>query len=212
MFEGAPGEAEITQLAETGDQVLVLPFLPVFADDADTPAHWFVDVHMPAVAETSYWPFVSLAVARYQSQSIDGQALSRVVRCEPVQLTPRRTLRVTRSGSQVSWDLSGISQEFNQGSDLVERPGAQASRTTAHLERLPAGAGQTDVTAARDDVGIGWQRVGGTLGPTFDLPPGEEPLRLVVREVQRYFRSHVAVAPDEEMDERLTFVDIIPLR
>ena len=135
-----------------------------------------------------------------------------MVRCEPVQLSPRRTLRVTRSGTQVTWDLSGLGQEFTQDFDLLEQPGAQASRVTGHLERLPAGTGRTDVTAARADLVVGWQRVGGPLTRTFELPAGDEPLRLVVREVQRYFRSRDADAPSQELDERLTFLDVVPLR
>jgi hypothetical protein len=211
-FEGAIDPEQMERLAETGDQVLVVPYAPKFAGEGDLPAHWCVDVFLPAVAETSYWPFISLAVARYQPHSVEGQALSRVVRCEPVQLVPRRTLRVIRSGTQVTWDLSGPSQEFAENFDLAEQPGAQASRVTAHLERLPAGTGRTDVTAARADLGVGWHRVDESLAPSFELPAGDEPLRLVVREVQRYFRSLDADAPGEELNERLTFLDVVPLR
>ena len=131
-FEGAADVARLVRLAETDDQVLAVPYAPEFAAEGDLPAHWYVDVSMPAVAEASFWPFVSLAVARYQPHSVEGQALSRVVRCEPVQLSPRRTLRVTRSGTQVTWDLSGLGQEFTQDFDLAGaagRPGKSRHRT-----------------------------------------------------------------------------------
>jgi hypothetical protein len=211
-FEGAVDLAQRVRLAETDEAVLALPFAAEFAADGDLPGHWYVDVSMSAVAEASYWPFVSLAVARYQPHSVEGQALSRMVRAEPVQLLPRRTLRVTRSGEQVTWDLTGPGQEFHEDFDLMEQEGAQASRVTAHLERLPAGTGRTDLTAAQADLGVGWQRVGSPLTSTFEIPPGEEPLRLVVREVQRFFGSQNAQAPAQELDERLTFLDTIPLR
>ncbi len=211
-FDGAVDAARLVQLAEADAQALVVPYAPEFAVAGDLPAHWFVDVGMSAVAETSYWPFVSLAVARYQPDSVEGHAMSSVVRCEPVQLLPRRTLRVTHAGTQITWALSGLGQEFNQDFDLLEQPGAQRSRVTAHLERLPAGTGHTDVTAAVADLPVGWQRVGGPLAPTFELPAGDESLRLVVREVQRYFRSPDAVDPAHELDERLTFLDVVPLR
>jgi hypothetical protein len=43
----------------------------------------------------AYRPFVSLAVAALQPQSVEGQARSRVVRRDPVQLLPRRPASLT---------------------------------------------------------------------------------------------------------------------
>ena len=125
---------------------------------------------------------------------------------------PRRTLTLSRSGRNVTWVLEGPEQEFAQDFDLLERRGAQRSRVRAHLERLPAGRGFTDVTTARADLAVGWERVPGTVGSTFEVPDGDEPLRLVVREVQRYFGSLEAEELEEELDERLTFLDVVPLR
>ncbi len=56
---------------------------------------WYVDVALdPGPA---FWPFVRLAVSRYQPASIDRCHLSPPVRCDFVQLTPERTTSVSRT-------------------------------------------------------------------------------------------------------------------
>ncbi len=56
---------------------------------------WYVDVAFDARA--TFWPFVRLAVARYQPESVVGTHLSMPVRLDQVQLTPSRTLSVSRT-------------------------------------------------------------------------------------------------------------------
>jgi hypothetical protein len=56
---------------------------------------WYVDVALdPGPA---FWPFVRLAVCRYQPESIAGCHLSAPVRCDYAQLTPERTTSVSRT-------------------------------------------------------------------------------------------------------------------
>ncbi|HEY2138088.1 MAG TPA: hypothetical protein VGH49_19545, partial [Xanthobacteraceae bacterium] len=74
---------------ESQELVTVVPHAPWFAD-----GRWFVDVVLPAVAASSFWPFVRLAVARYQPNSLPNLGLSPVVMTEMVQLVPDRTLTV----------------------------------------------------------------------------------------------------------------------
>lgn len=45
----------------------------------------------------TFWPFVRLAVARYQPDSMPGCHLSATTLCDYVQLTPERTTSVTRT-------------------------------------------------------------------------------------------------------------------
>ena len=55
---------------------------------------WFVDVAIEPAA--AVWPFVRLAVARYQPFSLPGKQLSSIVRADFVPLPPERTLTVSR--------------------------------------------------------------------------------------------------------------------
>ena len=89
VFGGVDGEVVRLPLADGDGEVLAVPFTPRLSTTGGpgTGRHWYVDVEMTETSEASYWPFVSLAVARYQPFSVPGQELSKVVRCEPVQLT-----------------------------------------------------------------------------------------------------------------------------
>ncbi len=56
---------------------------------------WYVDVAFDPGA--TFWPFVRLAVCRYQPDSIPGCHLSAPYRCDFVQLPPERTTSVSRT-------------------------------------------------------------------------------------------------------------------
>jgi hypothetical protein len=56
---------------------------------------WYVDVALDP--GPTFWPFVRLALCRYQPESIVGCHLSPPVRCNYVQLTPERTTSVSRT-------------------------------------------------------------------------------------------------------------------
>ena len=67
---------------------------------------WYVDVALDP--DTTFWPFVRLAVARYQPSSVTGCHLSAPVRCDFVQLAPERTVSVSRTdASHVRVVVSG---------------------------------------------------------------------------------------------------------
>lgn len=140
--------------------VRVLGYQPEF--DAAS-ARWFVDV---AVQETpALWPFLRLAVARYQPSSIEGNALSPTAVSGWVQPLPTRTLSVTRPDAGhvqvtltgvVSWlrfplrgvpELSGeqLSADSPTGDAAVRAARLQLSRrVTASVQRRDAGAGDLD--------------------------------------------------------------------
>ncbi len=59
---------------------------------------WYVDVALDP--GPTFWPFVRLAVCRYQPVSIPGCHLSAPVRCHYVQLTPERTTSVSRTDNR----------------------------------------------------------------------------------------------------------------
>ncbi|QIM20607.1 hypothetical protein G7075_04680 [Phycicoccus sp. HDW14] len=74
--------------------VVVAGYLPQFSDERQ---QWYVDVAFDARA--TFWPFVRLAVARYQPESVTGAHLSTPVRLDQVQLAPERTASVARTDS-----------------------------------------------------------------------------------------------------------------
>lgn len=75
--------------------VTVLGYRPQYSVDRGL---WYVDVAIDP--GSTFWPFVRLAVARYQPDSIAGCHLSPPVQCDFVQLTPERTASVSRTDSR----------------------------------------------------------------------------------------------------------------
>jgi hypothetical protein len=137
--------------------VRVLGYQPEY--DADS-GRWFADV---AIQDTSaLWPFVRLAVARYQPQAIAGCLLSPTALTSWVQPLPGRTLTVTRpDAAHVQVTLTGtVSWLRYDRQGATELPGDQLSadspigdaarravmlqqtRTVrATIQSLPGGAG-----------------------------------------------------------------------
>uniref|UniRef100_UPI002B265F50 hypothetical protein n=1 Tax=Nocardioides sp. TaxID=35761 RepID=UPI002B265F50 len=94
---------------------------------------WYVDVAIDPWAhvagakpgdrsQEAFWPFVRLAVARYQPESIAGHHLSAPVRCRYVQLPPTRTTSVDRTDERsvrvvVSGTIGNLGPERIPGFD-----------------------------------------------------------------------------------------------
>jgi hypothetical protein len=72
--------------------VTVLGYAPQFNEERGL---WFVDVAIDPGPQ--FWPFLRLAVCRYQPESISECHLSRPVQCDFVQLPPERTAAVSRT-------------------------------------------------------------------------------------------------------------------
>lgn len=95
--DDVPREDGLT-LDETDlDTVGVVGFAPEF--DAQRKM-WFCDVEMGPKAQTSYYPFIRLALARYQPNSLPDAKISRVVQTDYAQVLPNRTLTVTKKGDR----------------------------------------------------------------------------------------------------------------
>ncbi len=140
--------------------VRVLGYQPEY-DEAS--GRWFVDI---ALQETqALWPFVRLAVARYQPHSIPGSELSPVALTSWVQPLPTRTLTVSRPDARhvqvtltgvvnwLRWDphaapgLAGeqLSADSPTGDAAVRAARLQESRTVrATVQSRPAGAGDLE--------------------------------------------------------------------
>ncbi|WP_353641772.1 hypothetical protein [Mesorhizobium sp. WSM2239] len=72
--------------------VTVLGYTPQFNENRGL---WFVDIAIDPGPQ--FWPFLRLAVSRYQPESISGCHLSAPVQCDFVQLPPERTAAISRT-------------------------------------------------------------------------------------------------------------------
>ena len=174
---------------------------------------WFADVEIP-MATTSYSPFVRLAVARYQPQSIAGCAMSSPVMTDFVQMLPDRTLRATLNGTSLTLVLEGIGPD-----------GPRPNKVIAVVERctLPGLAADTpsDVTSARSDQAGLWFRdgqvaVGGLNAPIgpLDVSRTTGLVRVVVREIEDIPSPVPAADPATfaaDLQQRTVFLDVVPI-
>ncbi len=174
--------------------VRVLGYQPEF-DEAS--GQWFVDV---AVNESpALWPFLRLALARYQPDSIDGCSLSPVALTGWVQPLPARTLTIGRpeaDGVQVT--LTGVVNWLRFSDSVTELPGdllsadaptgeaasraarlLQTRAVQATIQRLPSGAGDLEwesvTTVGLAAVSV--QESGGCLATwtgSLRLPPAAQ--------------------------------------
>jgi hypothetical protein len=171
-----------------------------------TAGRWFADVEIGL--GDSYSPFVQLAVARYQPGSLQGCELSTVVRTDPVQLLPERTVTVTQQPAGLVVQLEGLGP-LGPGQNVVK---ATLEQLAAELD--PA---MVELTAIGDRPAEppAWRQIAaaeGPLGsalPAIAVPGQPGHYRLVVREIEQF--TETAESPLGELAERTTFVDIISL-
>ncbi|MFD7591941.1 hypothetical protein ACFV6D_02780 [Kitasatospora sp. NPDC059812] len=155
---------------------------------------WFADLDLTPVVSASYFPFVRLALARYQRYTIPGVPdVSQVVLTEPVQLAPQRRLTVTRSAGQAGVVLEGLG------------PGGAGNTVRTELQVQDPGV------TAPDGV-TGWSTVltaSAVLGQTITISvpdTGQRAQRLVVREFETR-----PVPAGADTTGRPVFVDVVAL-
>ncbi len=118
-------------LAESSANVSVVGY-PVKFDAARRLR--FADIRINT--DDAYWPFVRLALARFQPKSVDGAHLSRVVRADFIQLPPRRQAEITINPGVMHLKVGGpvyVNSEviddyrYEASFHLAARPAATAS-------------------------------------------------------------------------------------
>ncbi|WP_055565349.1 hypothetical protein [Streptomyces atriruber] len=100
------------RLAESPDAAPVtvdaVAFAPVFHPERRL---WYVDIDVDFggadVTRSTYFPYVRLALARYQPYSVDPLHLSKVERAEFAQLVPPRSVTGRRDGDRLTVRLAG---------------------------------------------------------------------------------------------------------
>lgn len=114
---------------------------------------WYVDVAIDP--GDRFWPFVRLAVARYQPDSVDGCHLSQPVRCDFVQLLPERTASVSRTDARHVRVVVSGPVGVRGSKDFPPAP-ADAVDAVARNRRLVARLQRTDPAVPTD---LGWETV-----------------------------------------------------
>jgi hypothetical protein len=166
---------------------------------------WYCDLEIDA--GQSYTPFVRLAFARFQPNSVPGLHLSRIQLADFVQLTANRTASLTRDSKQsdtLNVAVAGLSYSRAQSA-------AGPSTVEVSLEERRA---NVDPDAAGE---LGWEGVAGSTtqltgsaGPTglamwagqITLPKGPpRQIRVIIREFERFGPAAT--------DRRLVYADAI---
>jgi hypothetical protein len=173
---------------------------------------WYCDIEIDP--GQSYYPFVRLALARYQPNSVDGVHLSRVVLADFVQLAPERTVSITAVAGAPALRIvtvTGPSYTHFKGYNTATQLYEVAPRSTVMGVTL-----ETQVVG--DDAGWAIQQVfplahdasqqlwsGRIELKTVPGTPGAKPMRLVIREIEAF-----TVAGDLEQS-RIVYADVIKL-
>jgi hypothetical protein len=160
---------------------------------------WFCDLEL--APGRAHWPFVRLALARYQPNALPGAELSHVVLADFAQLAPDRTASVTY-GATARTVRVGVTGPWYALSADGAPTGAVEVTVERRIEGVPGDLGWQPVSAPQAlspqqlSTGDGYWR--GTVDLGVDR--GSEPLRLVVREFEAIGGGR-----------RLSYTDVLPL-
>lgn len=193
---------------------------------------WYSDIEINP--GQTYFPFVRLALARYQPHSVHNAHLSRVVMSDFIQLAPERRAELQLSKSHAKVTVKGFS-----GRNIV----ADLSGSILHIGNLPEYTGNADgpnttmrAALERRTPGIpgdlGWERIGKeiVLAPslngfyvtwTADITLPEElpknDYRIIITESETYLRDlipgdpMISTSPADFVRERVVYADIFEL-
>jgi hypothetical protein len=188
-----------TEYLREADRTVAAMVYPVeFDRDADC---WRADVDLSPLVQSSYFPFVRLALARYQAHTVVAQdRLSAPIVSEPIQIFPNRDLTISRADGRATLTLSGVAPG-----------GVRPTIIDAELQVFDGTA------AAAEDALIGpagWRtlaRTTGVLGRDLVLSiphSGSRPMRLAVTESESY---PIDGAPASGTPARVVYADIVPI-
>lgn len=173
---------------------------------------WAADIEFESAS--SYFPFVRLALARYQPDSIDGVHLSPIVKAEFTQLVNDRTATLQFDSSTIRVTVTGVATVNRLGQDINDvatSPGGSPPPAPPGFTFDPAAGAGRIVSVRIEERGPGnsdleWTAVGGPVtlpsfsevtptGPnvlwTGDVPnpprtPASFKRRLIIQEVEVY--------------------------
>lgn len=190
---------------------------------------WYCDIEIEN--GDAYYPFVRLALARYQPFSVDDAHLSRVVMTDFIQLAPDRRAEVTPTRGGLAVTVTGYTgrnivpdpvppflAEF-QPSDVAPGPNTQMRVAIEHRPKgIPGDLGWERVgseISLADNV-TGWHvRWTGTV--PLPKPPEGGAARLLITEVETHLRDRMpgdrshSTGPRDFVRERVVYADVFPL-
>jgi hypothetical protein len=192
---------------------------------------WYCDIEIDA--GDTYFPFVRLALARYQAHSVTNTHLSRVVMTDFIQLAPDRTAEVALTPAAAQVKVKG----FSGRNTLANVSPIPQVVIDVGLNQTPRPNTTMRVALQRRVAGVpgdlGWQAVGAetmlTAGHSgyhvtwtgqVALPAGaldSDQYRLLVTEVETFFRDlipgdpMIATSPLDFVRERVVYADTFEL-
>jgi hypothetical protein len=169
---------------------------------------WYCDIEMDP--GTAYFPFVRLAFARYQVNSIRGAHLSPVVLADFAQLVPDRTASVVtnpKDPNQVLVTVAGV-------------PGTAGPKRNSKVEveveeANPAVGGELGWTPVQNSQPTTLPRVNPQqwTGPVALPPPSGKQHRIVIKEYEVFNIPKEADSSSRpRKDERLVYADALPVK
>jgi len=213
-FPGATVVARQVRFPELANtSVDIAGFVPLY--DTST-KRWFADIDV--ATPDAYFPFVRLALVRYQPNALVGLQLSQVVLADIAQTLPDRTLTVTRAAGDgaITVTVSGPTYQSIADTLAVRSDEAALSRVSARFEAKdpavvdptlawqPVEGSEVVLTRSVNGVLTTWT---GTVAPG---PQGVTGLRLVVKE-QEQIASDEQVAGPGGLVGRIVYADAVDL-
>lgn len=117
---------------------------------------WYCDIEVNWGA--AYWPFIRLALARYQPVSLQGAHLSNIVLADFMPLVPDRWLNVTRTAELRTRQVTVFGHTFSDSSAHNEAHNAPLEELPGHVYRRPinvASSSVLEVWVERFDPALG---------------------------------------------------------
>jgi hypothetical protein len=174
---------------------------------------WYCDIQFNPEVYKSYYPFVRLALARFQPNSVPNAHLSRVVLADFAQIAPDRSLNIVfRDERSFTASLSGYTN-FNRQMRvefIIEEhdqsiPGDFGWRAIAGTKEQPSPLRVTPKPAAPNEPTV-WQ-----ADMSLPSPRGSKQFRLMVKEYEPFKRDQTGVSFSADLDYRLVFAGEVRL-
>jgi hypothetical protein len=178
---------------------------------------WFADIQVDT--HGAYWPFIRLALARFQPYSVDGLHLSPIAVADFAQLAPERY-------AILSLDKTDATKVTVSVDGPTYRHGTLTSRMEVSVEQKGGAGGDLGWIPASDEPVVLTNSGQGTEGAwsgTVTLPAARtaRTFRLVIREYEVLladgappFTGPVAMLagpPDAHAEPRLVYADVLPV-
>ncbi len=210
-FPGYDNKRKFLHLAEYGGHTVTALAYDVDYDEASE--RWFADITIDQ--GNAYFPFIKLALARYQVYSLGGLELSPVVAVDAVQLTPDRNASIFWGSTGTSFGVyvNGRSYEAARsgyGPRMTLTVEKRLSDGFAWVPVLMSGENSTEMQLETYTPNIVYVSQTRTYWRKTVSFAGQNPA-LEYRAVLREYERHLTGGPDQELGLRPTYVDLLPV-